>query len=138
MRLHGPLARLELSPDELQQSLRPARAAQLMRAVQSAGFERGAIDLAGFRSGSFNAKVREGTPHATTPNADALTARLHEQGLPLTVSAHGSMAVLHAPRRPESDGDPQWPAGFAESVAAIAYECGFIYAALELHPSPGI
>jgi uncharacterized protein len=138
VRLHGPLARVEMSPQELEQSLIPARAAKLLNAVVSAGFERGAIDLAGFRSGSFNAMVREGTPHTASPNVDALTARLHEQGVPLKVTAHGSLAVLHAPWQTDSDSDPTWPAGFAESVTAIAYECGFTHAALELYPSPGI
>ncbi len=54
VRFHGPLARVEIGADELEQFFTPERAAQLQRAVIAAGFERVALDLAGFRSGSLN------------------------------------------------------------------------------------
>jgi pyridinium-3,5-biscarboxylic acid mononucleotide sulfurtransferase len=54
VRHHGDLARVELSRDELPAWL-TADAQRLVRnAVRDAGFERVALDLAGFRSGSLN------------------------------------------------------------------------------------
>ena len=54
VRFHGDLARLELAPDAVAQWLVPERASALLHAVRDAGFERVALDLGGFRSGSLN------------------------------------------------------------------------------------
>ena len=54
VRFHGKLARIELSHGELSDWLAPAAACRLRTAVLAAGFERVAIDLRGFRSGSLN------------------------------------------------------------------------------------
>jgi uncharacterized protein len=54
VRFHGDLARVELSPSELDRWLTPAATRQLRDAVRAAGFSRVAIDLRGFRSGSLN------------------------------------------------------------------------------------
>ena len=54
VRYHEDLARVELAPDELSLWLEPARFAQLRDALVGAGFERVALDLRGFRSGSLN------------------------------------------------------------------------------------
>lgn len=54
VRYHGPLARVELSSDELTEWLASDRRGKLAAAVRAAGFERVAIDLRGFRSGSLN------------------------------------------------------------------------------------
>ena len=54
VRFHDELARVELSRELLDEWLIPARAASLRAAVIGAGFERVAIDLRGFRSGSLN------------------------------------------------------------------------------------
>jgi uncharacterized protein len=54
VRHHGEMARLELDPIELERWLEPERLAELAAAVRGAGFERVALDLAGFRSGSLN------------------------------------------------------------------------------------
>lgn len=54
VRLHGPLARVELGAAELDAWLEPERAQALQAAVTGVGFERVAIDLNGFRSGSLN------------------------------------------------------------------------------------
>lgn len=139
VRLHGALARIELSPQELEQALRPERAMRLRDAVAEAGFERVAIDLAGFRSGSLNAMVRGHAPQASTvPNADALAAAVRERGLPFTVAAHGSMAVLErgAGRGARSAG-AHWLGTSPSRIADLAQECGFTHAALELRPAPG-
>jgi uncharacterized protein len=54
VRYHGALARVELAAGEIDQFLQPERSAELRRAVLGAGFERVALDLVGFRSGSLN------------------------------------------------------------------------------------
>lgn len=54
VRFHDDLARVELSPLLLAEWLEPARFRQLRDAVAGAGFERAALDLRGFRSGSLN------------------------------------------------------------------------------------
>ena len=54
VRYHDELARVELGQEELPRWLEPAHFATLRDALLSAGFERVAIDLRGFRSGSLN------------------------------------------------------------------------------------
>lgn len=54
VRYHDDLARIEIDSAEVDRWLEPEAARQLAAAVQAAGFERVAIDLRGFRSGSLN------------------------------------------------------------------------------------
>jgi pyridinium-3,5-biscarboxylic acid mononucleotide sulfurtransferase len=54
VRYHDELARVELAPSLLGRWLEPDRIAAIRDAVAGAGFERVAIDLRGFRSGSLN------------------------------------------------------------------------------------
>ena len=54
VRYHDDIARVELTPAELVSWLEPARAERLRSAVAAAGFDRVALDLRGFRSGSLN------------------------------------------------------------------------------------
>jgi uncharacterized protein len=54
VRYHDDLARIELAHDQVAEWLHPARAATLHDAVRAAGFDRVALDLRGFRSGSLN------------------------------------------------------------------------------------
>jgi uncharacterized protein len=54
VRFHDDLARVELSPLLLGEWLTPGRFRQLRDAVEGAGFQRAALDLRGFRSGSLN------------------------------------------------------------------------------------
>jgi pyridinium-3,5-biscarboxylic acid mononucleotide sulfurtransferase len=54
VRYHDELARVELGSAELEGWLEPEASEQLAAAVRDAGFERVAIDLRGFRSGSLN------------------------------------------------------------------------------------
>jgi len=54
VRYHDDLARVELGGDELARWLEPDASQRLAAAVRGAGFERVAIDLRGFRSGSLN------------------------------------------------------------------------------------
>ena len=54
VRFHKELARVELPPNEIARWLDPVDAARLRRCVVDAGFDRVAIDVRGFRSGSLN------------------------------------------------------------------------------------
>ncbi len=54
VRHHGDLARVEIDAAIIDQWLEPVNAQHLIQAVRSAGFERVALDLRGFRSGSLN------------------------------------------------------------------------------------
>ena len=54
VRHHGTLARVELPDSILDAWLEPALSRLLVAAVRKAGFERVAVDLRGFRSGSLN------------------------------------------------------------------------------------
>ena len=54
VRYHDDLARVELGGAELERWLEPDASHRLADAVRGAGFERVAIDLRGFRSGSLN------------------------------------------------------------------------------------
>ena len=54
VRYHDDLARVELSQSALAKWIEPARFAELRKAVRNAGFDRVALDLRGFRSGSLN------------------------------------------------------------------------------------
>jgi uncharacterized protein len=54
VRDHGDLARIELDSDQVDRACTKPLAARIGRAVRAAGFERVAVDLAGFKSGSLN------------------------------------------------------------------------------------
>jgi pyridinium-3,5-biscarboxylic acid mononucleotide sulfurtransferase len=54
VRYHDDLARIEIAADQVSAWLHPARSASLHAAVRAAGFDRVALDLRGFRSGSLN------------------------------------------------------------------------------------
>ena len=54
VRYHEDLARVELSQSSLAIWIEPGRFADLRKAVRNAGFDRVALDLRGFRSGSLN------------------------------------------------------------------------------------
>ena len=54
VRYHDDLARVEVNQSALAHWLAPENSARLLDAVRAAGFERVALDLRGFRSGSLN------------------------------------------------------------------------------------
>jgi uncharacterized protein len=71
VRYHGKLARIELGTMELERWLSPERRSQIRRVVREAGFERVAIDLRGFRSGSLNVLGGIVGDDGDPPNVDA-------------------------------------------------------------------
>ena len=54
VRLHDKLARVEISPDEMQRALAPEMAATMADRLKAAGFTYVALDLEGYRQGSLN------------------------------------------------------------------------------------
>jgi uncharacterized protein len=54
LRHHGPLARIEVDPEELPRALEPAMARRMLEAVKPLGFRWVALDLEGYRTGSLN------------------------------------------------------------------------------------
>ena len=75
VRFHGNLARVELSPNELADWLSPVASSRVRAAVLAVGFERVAIDLRGFRSGSLNVLGGVVTDATGEPNDEATTNR---------------------------------------------------------------
>jgi len=65
VRAHGTIARIEVSPDELDAAW--ARRAQIADAVRDAGFSYGALDLEGYRSGSMNEVLPHGERETAPP-----------------------------------------------------------------------
>jgi len=61
VRHHGPLARVEVAPDEMQRALDPAMARRISEVVKSAGFRWVALDLDGYRTGALNEVLGGGT-----------------------------------------------------------------------------
>lgn len=57
VRNHENLARIEVSPAELEKILRPKVAARIERELRSLGFQYVTVDLRGFRSGSLNEAI---------------------------------------------------------------------------------
>jgi uncharacterized protein len=54
VRHHGPLARVEVAPDELPRALDPAMAPRIAAALKALGFRWVSLDLEGYRTGSLN------------------------------------------------------------------------------------
>ena len=60
VRLHDKLARVEIAPEEMPQAMSPAMAATIAARLKAAGFDYVALDLEGYRQGSFNEMLRRG------------------------------------------------------------------------------
>jgi uncharacterized protein len=54
VRHHGPLARVEVAPEELPRALDPAMASRIAAALKPLGFRWVSLDLEGYRTGSLN------------------------------------------------------------------------------------
>ncbi len=54
LRHHGPLARVEVAPEELPRALDPATARRIVAALKPLGFRWVSLDLEGYRTGSLN------------------------------------------------------------------------------------
>lgn len=59
VRHHGVTARLELTPTELSEAVRPELRTRIVEALRAAGYQYVALDLEGYRTGSLNEILRE-------------------------------------------------------------------------------
>jgi uncharacterized protein len=60
LRHHGPLARIEIAPDELPRALDAAVTEEITRLIKPLGFRWVALDLEGYRTGSLNEALPDG------------------------------------------------------------------------------
>jgi hypothetical protein len=101
VRYHGDLARVEIASDLLDAWLQPEARAAIYHALRDVGFERVAIDLRGFRSGSLNVfggVIAEPLVRARSASgagdARGLARALERGGLGFSVEARDRLAVL--------------------------------------------
>ena len=59
VRVHGPVARIEVAPEEMERFADAALRARVQAALREAGFTYVALDLAGYRTGSLNEALGE-------------------------------------------------------------------------------
>jgi uncharacterized protein len=111
VRYHGDLARIELPADALGEWLRPTRRRALLDALRSAAFERVALDVRGFRSGSLNVlggvvaePLVRGRSAITTGDAESLARRLVDCGIACAVESRDRLAVVRCDRDADLDG----------------------------------
>ncbi len=62
LRHHGPMARVEVDPDELALALDPAMSRRIVEVIKPLGFRWVSLDLEGYRSGSLNEVLGVATP----------------------------------------------------------------------------
>ena len=124
VRLHGPLARIELGDEELDYWSHPARRHDLRDAVMAAGFDRAALDLRGFRSGSLNLLATAETRENVQGWSDVLESV--DEHAP--VESIGGMAVIT-----ERDARQAWTAERRAAAVNVGSSRGFTHVALELH-----
>ena len=137
VRYHGDLARVELAPDAVSTWLSPASRLALREALRVAAFDRIALDLRGFRSGSLNVlggvvaeplvRARASTGGA---DADAFASALESRGIACTVEPRERLAVLVCERRDDIDrlGD----ADTRRMLVDAARGLGFTHVAVDL------
>ena len=124
VRLHGPLARIELAEEELDYWSHRDRLHDLRDAVVTAGFERAALDLRGFRSGSLN---RVGAAERNE-NVGEWSDVLESEGEHAPVESIGGMAVIT-----ERNARQPWTAERRAAAVSVGSSHGFTHVALELH-----
>lgn len=61
VRIHGRMARIEVSPEELEKLIEKDTREEIVSKLKSYGFAYVSIDLEGYRTGSMNESLREGT-----------------------------------------------------------------------------
>jgi uncharacterized protein len=139
VRYHGDLARIELPADALGEWLQPARRRALHDALRSAAFERVALDVRGFRSGSLNVfggvvaePLVRGRSAITGGDAEALGQRLVNGGIACAVESRDRLAVVRADRDADLDGFRD--ADVRRMVLDSARSHGFTHVAVDLVP----
>ena len=136
VRYHGELARVELAPDTLEAWLGRDARDRLAYAVKAAGFDRVAIDLRGFRSGSLNvlggvvAEPLVRARSATAGDPVGLSESLRHIDVHCEVEPRDRLAVLRFGDRESVD---VFLASAARSAAVeLARGQGFTHVGVEL------
>jgi pyridinium-3,5-biscarboxylic acid mononucleotide sulfurtransferase len=136
VRYHGDLARVEVASDALDGWLDRDRRAAISAAVRAGGFDRVAIDLRGFRSGSLNVlggvvveplvRARSATGAGDSPG---LGAALQGAELPVRVEARERLAVLQC----DAPAVQKFcDAGVRANAIDVARRYGFTHVAIEI------
>jgi len=137
VRYHGDLARIEIAADALNGWLEASARDRLRVAVRSAGFDRVALDVRGFRSGSLNVLggvVAEPLVRARSSvdsgDPASLTRELQRLGFAFEVEGRQRLAVLTGAMQVEGDRlvDPRT----RTAVLEVARGYGFTHVALDL------
>lgn len=137
VRYHGDLARIEIAADALNGWLEASARDRLRVAVRSAGFDRVALDVRGFRSGSLNVLggvVAEPLVRARSSvdsgHPAGLTRELQRLGFAFEVEGRQRLAVLTGAKQVEGDRlvDPRT----RTAVLEVARGYGFTHVALDL------
>lgn len=71
LRHHGPVARLEVDPLEIERLVKSETRDEILRHMRSIGFQFVAIDLAGYRTGSLNEVLSQAETGASGPVASS-------------------------------------------------------------------
>jgi len=139
VRYHGDLARIEVPSDTLHDWLAVDRRAAIASAVRSSGFDRVAIDLRGFRSGSLNVLggvVAEPLVRARNVSGEGDAAGLSDAlrlvDLIAEVEALARLAILRVDRE---HFDALREASVRASAETEARRHGFTHLAVEIHES---
>ena len=136
VRYHGDLARVELGRDVLDAWLARGARERIAAAVTSAGFDRVAIDVRGFRSGSLNvlggvvAEPLVRARSATAGDATGLSDALRRSALDFDVQARDRLAVLRSGDAHVTD--KLCAADVRRTVIDVARGHGFTHVGVEL------
>jgi pyridinium-3,5-biscarboxylic acid mononucleotide sulfurtransferase len=116
VRHHGELARVEIGGEQLTRWLAADRRAAVAAAVLGAGYRRAAIDLAGFQSGSLNAR----------PATSGAPAHAIVEGLDVEHLSDSGVALVREPDRLAQDSD------LRARLVVAARAVGYRHVAVEL------
>jgi hypothetical protein len=137
VRYHGDLARVELASDVLGSWLTAYARTSIDAAVRSAGFERVAIDLRGFRSGSLNVlggvvaePLVRARASASVGDAEGLTEALRRFEVDGEVESRARLGVVRCAASQEAD--KLLDSGLRCAVVEGARGFGFTHVALEI------
>lgn len=137
VRYHGDLARVELTPEALDTWLASDARDIVRAAVRGADFDRVAIDLRGFRSGSLNVlggvvaePLVRARASADGGDADAFSRELDRLDLPCAVDAYDRLVVVRSDST--ADGDRWTALPNRQAVIEAASSYGFTHVAVEL------
>jgi PP-loop superfamily ATP-utilizing enzyme len=139
VRYHGDLARIELAPDAIDEWFDPSRRRALSDALRAVAFDRVALDVRGFRSGSLNVLggvVAEPLVRARSAvavgDANAFRRSLAGQGITCEVQSRDRLAVVRAGR--DADIERFREPEIRRFVLDAARSHGFTHVAVDLAP----